>query len=228
MGRWLSPDWSAKAEPVPYAKLDNPQTLNLYAYVGNNPLTRRDLDGHVIALTCATGSTTCQQDKNTEESRIAANASKTDKNGMKESSLFKETTDKNGKTTMTLDKDAASKWVGGHSGGFNLLNAAIDAKPTISVEIWKYSDNVTDGKDAQGNVAVHLSRNSDPANSVSPLVGYDGKVIPNPLSIVAGHEVLGHALPGIMGWDRSEPAARGTENELRQEQGLPLRDPNSN
>src|ERR1035441_935896 len=37
-GRFLSPDWSAKEDPVPYAKLDNQQTLNLYAYVGNNPL----------------------------------------------------------------------------------------------------------------------------------------------------------------------------------------------
>jgi RHS repeat-associated protein len=46
MGRWMSPDWSAKFEPVPYAKLGDPQTLNLYAYVGNNPLSRRDLDGH--------------------------------------------------------------------------------------------------------------------------------------------------------------------------------------
>jgi RHS repeat-associated protein len=46
MGRWLSPDWSAKVEPVPYSKLDDPQTLNLYAYVTNNPLTRADADGH--------------------------------------------------------------------------------------------------------------------------------------------------------------------------------------
>ena len=46
MGRWLSPDWSAKEEPVPYAKLDNPQTLNLYGYVGNNPVGRVDGDGH--------------------------------------------------------------------------------------------------------------------------------------------------------------------------------------
>ena len=45
-GRWMSPDWSAKEEPVPYAKLDNPQSLNLYAYVGNNPLWRADADGH--------------------------------------------------------------------------------------------------------------------------------------------------------------------------------------
>jgi len=46
MGRWLSPDWSAKVEPVPYAKVADPQSLNLYAYVGNNPLIRVDADGH--------------------------------------------------------------------------------------------------------------------------------------------------------------------------------------
>lgn len=46
MGRFLSPDWSAKEEPVPYAKMDNPQSLNLYAYVRNNPLARVDPDGH--------------------------------------------------------------------------------------------------------------------------------------------------------------------------------------
>jgi RHS repeat-associated protein len=46
MGRFMSPDWSAKEDPVPYAKLDNPQTLNLYAYVLNNPLARADADGH--------------------------------------------------------------------------------------------------------------------------------------------------------------------------------------
>jgi RHS repeat-associated protein len=46
MGRFMSPDWSAQAEPVPYAKLDNPQTLNLYSYMGNNPLSGADPDGH--------------------------------------------------------------------------------------------------------------------------------------------------------------------------------------
>lgn len=56
MGRWLSPDWSAKITPVPYAKLDNPQSLNLYAYVGNNPLTRFDPDGHTVPSSCADNS----------------------------------------------------------------------------------------------------------------------------------------------------------------------------
>lgn len=46
MGRFMSPDWSAKEEPVPYAKLDDPQSLNLYSYVYNNPLSSIDADGH--------------------------------------------------------------------------------------------------------------------------------------------------------------------------------------
>jgi RHS repeat-associated protein len=49
MGRFMSPDWSAGAVPVPYAKLDNPQGLNLYTYAGNNPLSMIDPDGHNAA-----------------------------------------------------------------------------------------------------------------------------------------------------------------------------------
>jgi RHS repeat-associated protein len=45
-GRFMTPDWSAKPQGVPYASLGNPQSLNLYSYVMNNPLTDRDLDGH--------------------------------------------------------------------------------------------------------------------------------------------------------------------------------------
>ena len=45
-GRFLSPDWSVKVAPVPYAKLDNPQSLNLYIYVLNNPMDKVDPDGH--------------------------------------------------------------------------------------------------------------------------------------------------------------------------------------
>jgi RHS repeat-associated protein len=48
-GHWMSPDWSAKIEPVPYAKLANPQSLNLYSYVENNPITGSDPDGHYRA-----------------------------------------------------------------------------------------------------------------------------------------------------------------------------------
>jgi RHS repeat-associated protein len=46
MGRWMSPDWADKPEAVPYSDLDNPQSLNLYGYVNNNPLSKVDKDGH--------------------------------------------------------------------------------------------------------------------------------------------------------------------------------------
>jgi RHS repeat-associated protein len=61
MGRFMSPDWSAKEEPVPYATMDDPQSLNLYSYVRNNPLTRVDADGHfdwdsaIVSLSTAAG-----------------------------------------------------------------------------------------------------------------------------------------------------------------------------
>jgi RHS repeat-associated protein len=45
-GRWLSADWSSVPAPVPYANLTNPQTLNLYAMVSDNPESFADLDGH--------------------------------------------------------------------------------------------------------------------------------------------------------------------------------------
>jgi RHS repeat-associated protein len=46
MGRFLSPDWALVPTPIPFATLDNPQSLNLYSYVANNPLRDRDADGH--------------------------------------------------------------------------------------------------------------------------------------------------------------------------------------
>jgi len=45
-GRFQSADWSAVPVPVPYADLGNPQTLNLYAYVKNNPMNLSDPSGH--------------------------------------------------------------------------------------------------------------------------------------------------------------------------------------
>ena len=44
-GRWMSPDWSTTPQAVPYADFSDPQTLNLYGYVRNNPLTHADADG---------------------------------------------------------------------------------------------------------------------------------------------------------------------------------------
>jgi len=55
VGRWMSPDWAEKPEDVPYAKMDDPQSLNLYGYVGNNPLSKADADGHWPGWDSTTG-----------------------------------------------------------------------------------------------------------------------------------------------------------------------------
>jgi hypothetical protein len=44
----MSPDWSGSPEAVPYASLGDPQSLNLYAYAGNDPVDGEDPDGHSI------------------------------------------------------------------------------------------------------------------------------------------------------------------------------------
>jgi RHS repeat-associated protein len=45
-GRWLSADWSSVPVAIPYANLSNPQTLNLYSMVADDPESFADLDGH--------------------------------------------------------------------------------------------------------------------------------------------------------------------------------------
>ena len=45
----MSPDWSGAPSGVPYAAFRNPQSLNLYAYVGNDPINGEDADGHISA-----------------------------------------------------------------------------------------------------------------------------------------------------------------------------------
>jgi hypothetical protein len=40
----MSADWTAGASAVPYATLTNPQSLNLYAYVGNDPVDGRSCE----------------------------------------------------------------------------------------------------------------------------------------------------------------------------------------
>src|SRR5262249_21359309 len=46
-GRWMTPDWSDVPSPIPYGDLANPQSLTLYAYVTDDPLSRTDLNGHM-------------------------------------------------------------------------------------------------------------------------------------------------------------------------------------
>jgi RHS repeat-associated protein len=51
LARFMIPDWAAKATAVPYAEFGDPQSLNLYSYVRNNPVTAVDADGHETQTT---------------------------------------------------------------------------------------------------------------------------------------------------------------------------------
>lgn len=46
LGRFMTPDWAARPTTVPYAVFGDPQSLNLYTYVRNDPVSRADADGH--------------------------------------------------------------------------------------------------------------------------------------------------------------------------------------
>jgi RHS repeat-associated protein len=59
MGRFTTPDWAARPTAVPYAVFGDPQSLNLYGYVRDDPVSRADADGHCpaskSAIACEVG-----------------------------------------------------------------------------------------------------------------------------------------------------------------------------
>ena len=59
MGRFLSPD-----DPILYQDKEDPQTWNLYNYVGNNPLNRVDPNGHLTVIVPGTGFTSSDWNMN--------------------------------------------------------------------------------------------------------------------------------------------------------------------
>ena len=71
-GRWLSADWSAVPVAVPYANPSNPQTLNLYAMVADDPESFADLDGHCYVF--GADNATCVSALTTQAERAAQQA----------------------------------------------------------------------------------------------------------------------------------------------------------
>ena len=89
MGRFMSPDEFG-------GHLEDPQTLNKYAYVGNNPLSRTDPTGHDFWQSCDKASSTCGNQQ------IGTN-----KDGSAINHLVQGTTDSNGKFTSTVITSAS-------------------------------------------------------------------------------------------------------------------------
>jgi RHS repeat-associated protein len=72
LGRFMSPDWSAGPEDVPYADFTDPQTLDLYIYVQDNPVSKSDAQGH-----CGSDDPTCYVVLGAPVVRLTANVERT-------------------------------------------------------------------------------------------------------------------------------------------------------
>ena len=225
MARFYSPDWSASPEPVPYAKLDNPQSLNLYTYVLNNPLRFVDAGGHEVDLDNKN-----KRDRNDTQRRLVSNTSKA------EQKLFKLVTDPSTGTTKLVLTDAAKSFKGTHTVAFTRLADAIGQKNVISVGIHNTFID-TDGQSHStplggitigpapgiaGNATTTLNRNGLGAGDMSVV---PGSTVPAPMNIIAAHEVMRHGLEILNGGDPTEHHVWEIENQMRQEQGLLPRPP---
>jgi len=60
----MTPDWAARPTAVPYAVFGDPQSLNLYGYVRNDPVSSADADGHESETQpCVTNTAGCDSSK---------------------------------------------------------------------------------------------------------------------------------------------------------------------
>ncbi len=146
MGRFMSPDWAAKAEPVPYAKMDNPQSLNLYAYAGNNPVGNVDADGHIYNGSSDSGGYLEGDDPYHQDQQRAAEFAQMVQNGWEatvnqinseaesEAPAQQQSTTSSTSTTGTTAQDhyvSISYWPTG-AGGFGHIGVQVDSDDTLN------------------------------------------------------------------------------------------------
>ena len=152
-GRWLSPDWSSSPTPIPYANLFDPRTLNLYAYVGNDPTNHPDPDGHSTAPSpCPDASKGCetQQSKQQEAAAVAAATVTT------------------GPAMSEVDKVAKPLIESAAKGG-RALEVAVDVAraATVPVIIVTYMISPQGGDHREADMEKHLSE-SEKAHAAEP------------------------------------------------------------
>lgn len=133
VGRFLSPDFETLPDTVPYADFSNPQTLNLYSYGGNSPISSVDANGHDVNV-CTTGSNGAHLCTLMSNDQYAA-AQNADNGGLNVPSLntvgtngSANITDANGNAVGTAtyvpSNPGIDPFVGNNEAGYNLLRAA--------------------------------------------------------------------------------------------------------
>jgi RHS repeat-associated protein len=150
LGRFMTPDWAAKPTAVPYAHFGNPQSLNLYSYVENNPTTFGDPDGHVpwgwggLGGGCEGTAEQCQQNKQQEwGNAFQANAQKV-------AAQNKENSSKGGGFWHRLGQHFGNLF-SGHSWNFGMRESVTTR---IVTEVREPNAAVTAATDAAGIVAA--------------------------------------------------------------------------
>ncbi|MCU1304994.1 MAG: repeat-associated core domain protein [Candidatus Sulfotelmatobacter sp.] len=223
LGRFDTADWATKPSAVAYATFGSPQSLNLYSFVQNNPLTAIDPDGHRVEFT---------NHQQRAKDLLLRNLSPAERK------LFTLAKNKEtGKYELRIKKNAVESFKGQHTQAFSRLQTAVDDKHTISISIQSsynlggFPQDIAYGSGGgqtiqrrDGNVDVMLAPKGNTQNGGAGVLGANGGWVLDPKSMIAAHEILGHAVEDITGGNTEESHVREIENEFRKEQGLPARD----
>jgi RHS repeat-associated protein len=239
IGRYMTPDWSAKPVPIPYANFKDPQTLNLYSYVRNNPTSLPDPDGHAIQL--SNDEEKRQQQLAAAQQAVGKDAGKylydnVDKNGNHYIGIYSKGPDGKGADFKDLN-GAASKLNGVIQD--SRIATVVTVSPGTNVAGPSLSPNGLIGStdngmspggsrpisQASGNEVVYLT-SGDPGK-LDPSVSSTHQPAPITLGDVFSHE-MGHVFARWFGGDSNSSSVQ-MENDTRRLNGEPTRtghDPN--
>ena len=145
----MSPDWSAKAEPVPYATMGDPQSLNLYAYVRNNPLRGVDPDGHDYLITDPTEMDNSDAETDSSES-VADQQQNQQEEGQQQTENVSATEQAPASTNSSghpIDKDAIANYIDQNAAKSSLHDCATYCRKAFEAGGVDTSGHPVDAKD---------------------------------------------------------------------------------